>query len=46
MAKKSIFAWIPEDLHRELKAKLSQEGRTIQDFVQQAVQAYLKEGKK
>ena len=46
MAKKSIFAWIPEELHRELKTKLAQDGKTIQDFVQQAVQAYLKEGKK
>lgn len=42
MAKKSIFAWIPEDLHRELKAKLSREGRTIQEFVQEAVEKYLK----
>jgi len=46
MAKKSIFAWIPEELHRELKAKLSQEGKTIQEFIQQAVEAHLKEGKK
>jgi len=42
MAKKSIFAWIPEDLHRELKAKLSREGRTIQEFVQEAAEKYLK----
>lgn len=42
MAKKSIFAWIPEDLHRELKTKLAQDGKTIQEFVQEAAEKYLK----
>jgi len=41
MAKKSIFAWIPEELHRELKTKLAQDGKTIQGFVQEAIEAYL-----
>jgi len=46
MKTKAIYANLPVDTHRDLKAKLAQEGKTIQEFVQQAVEAHLKEGKK
>jgi len=45
MGKKAVYANLPVELHRDLKAKLAQEGKTIQEFLAQAVEEYLKEGK-
>ncbi|MGI5892872.1 MAG: hypothetical protein ACOX7H_09140 [Bacillota bacterium] len=41
MNKKSVYGFIPVPLHRELKAKLAQEGKTVQQFIEMAVAQYL-----
>lgn len=38
---KSLIARLPIETHNALKAKLAQEGRSIQDFVEQAAKEYL-----
>lgn len=40
--KKSIYGFVPVQRHRELKAKLAQEGKTVQQFIEKAVEQYLK----
>ncbi len=40
---KSVYGFIPVDIHRELKVKLIQEGKTMQQFVEMAVKQYLKD---
>lgn len=42
---KAAYTNLPLDTHKALKAKLAQEGKTIQEFLAQAVEEYLKEGK-
>lgn len=39
---KSAYANLPEELHRQLKVKLAKDGKTIQQFILQAVKEYLK----
>lgn len=42
---KAAYTNLPLDTHRELKVKLAKDGKTIQQFLAQAVEEYLKEGK-
>lgn len=39
--KKSIYGFVPVDVHRELKIKLAWEGKTMQRFIEAAVKQYL-----
>lgn len=41
--KKSIYGFVPVQVHRELKAKLAHEGKTMQQFIEAAVKQYLKD---
>ena len=40
---KNIIARVSEETHKALKVKLTQEGKSIQGFVAEAVEEYLKE---
>lgn len=40
--KKTVYGFIPVDVHRELKVKLAKEDKTVQQFVEAAVKQYLK----
>lgn len=40
---KQIMARISEEQHHELRLKLLKEGKSIQEFVVQAVEAYLQQ---
>ncbi len=42
MNKKSVYGFIPEELHRQLKAKLARDGKTVQRFIETAVAQYLR----
>ncbi len=42
MNKKSVYGFIPESVHRELKARLAISGQTVQQFIEMAVAQYLR----
>lgn len=42
---KKIIVETPDDLHREFKAKLAQEGRTIKEFILTIITLYLNQEK-
>lgn len=40
MAYKNLLIIVPEDLHRKLKVKLAQEGRTWKEFILTVIKLY------
>jgi len=44
MSYKNLLIIVPEDLHRKLKMKLAQEGRTWKEFILTVIKLYAEQG--
>lgn len=44
MSYKNLLIIVPEDLHRKLRIKLAQEGRTWKEFILTVIKLYAEQG--